>query len=79
MINCFERVTKKSCSAKASDGVVDFIRNVFQSIVDVACGDFTENSDKCDRLPAPPKKRKSDKPTRTFFLPLVGLWNNLGD
>jgi len=77
MLDCLEGVTQVDCNHDATGAIQDFVRSVFQGIVDVSCGDFVENSDKCDRLPAAPKKRKSDKATKTYFLPLVELWNNL--
>lgn len=77
MLECLDSALKTTCTAKQTESVNEFIRNMFQSIIDVACGDFVENSDKCERLATPPKRSKKDKSSRTFFLPLVELWNNL--
>lgn len=76
-LTCLETVTKTDCTQKETDKIQDFVRTVFTGIVDVACGEYTESSDKCDRLPIPPKKQKSDKSYRTYFLPLVELWHSL--
>lgn len=71
-------MTKGRCTAKATNTIQEFVRNIFQSIVDVACGGYEEHSDRCESLKAPPKKSKTDvAEAKTFFVPLVELFNAL--
>lgn len=76
-LTCLENVTRGNCSETESEKIQEFVRNLFQGIINTACGDFQENSDKCDKIPPPPKKRKSDKSYKSYFLPLVELWHSL--
>ena len=77
MLGCIENVVKDGCTEDVTTKILDFVRNVLSGIVDVACGDFTENSDKCDKLIAPPKKNKSEKTYINFFIPLIELFQSL--
>lgn len=56
---------------------MDLVRNIFQGIVDVACGDYTENSDKCDAIMETPKKGKNAPFFKSFVVPLSNVWASL--
>ncbi|XP_054155320.1 uncharacterized protein LOC128953824 [Oppia nitens] len=75
MYPCFYERTKRFpiCSTKKVDTVSDFVRNIFDNMVGLICGDYTENSDKCDHLELPPKKPKNDKRTKSFAIPLIEI------
>jgi len=74
-----ESMMRRSCTDKQVKAVIDFVRNLIQSLIDVACMDFTDNSDTCDHLPAPPTGQfASMHPNSTsFIVPLVELFANL--
>ena len=77
LLGCMSTINRAKCTAKEASSIEEFIRNIFDSLINVSCGDFVEASDRCDTLPVAPKRRKVDKDTKTFFLPLVELWNHL--
>lgn len=76
-LSCLEGVTKANCTPKETEKIQEFVRNLFNGIIDMACGTFQENSDTCEKLPPPPKKKKADKSYNSYFLPLVELWHSL--
>ena len=76
-LECIDPKARTKCPAKIANGYLDLSRSVFQGVLDAACGDFTENSDKCDKLSVLPERKISDRNVRTIFLPIIELWNSL--
>ena len=79
MVDCIAVAAEKNqCPSNAPELTRDFVNNLFASIMNVACGDYSDdNSDQCDQLPKPPKREDSDPKAISFYLPLVELYNNL--
>lgn len=59
-----------------SEPFLDFIRSIFDDIVNLTCSEYNENNDKCDHMPEPPVKDKSMKRTKSFILPLMHVWQS---
>ncbi|CAG2106144.1 unnamed protein product [Medioppia subpectinata] len=53
------------CSPDTIEDLLTLVRSITGSTMDVFCGDYTESSDKCDKLEAPPKKLKSQRRTKS--------------
>lgn len=77
LLDCF-RTTFQSAEKcqKHSEAFLDFVRSIFDDIVNLTCNDYSESSDKCDRLPSPPSKDKSLKRTKSFLVPLMKIWES---
>jgi hypothetical protein len=54
--------------------VTDFIDSATSNLINLLCGDYTEGSDKCEKLEAAPKKNNSEKRTKSFFLQFVQVF-----
>nr|XP_027205624.1 uncharacterized protein LOC113799222 [Dermatophagoides pteronyssinus] len=82
MLKCFEKEYEKlpNCSDSA-EIFLNFVRQIFDDIVNLSCQDYTESSDRCDHLGQPPSipmiKDKNWKHFKSFILPLVDIWNNI--
>lgn len=75
-MECFETSINEiddDCS-RQSEPFLDFVRSIFDDIVNLTCTDYTENSDKCNQLDEPPQKDKSMKRTKSFIMPLMNIW-----
>ena len=51
-LECFkERSLKnKKCTEKQIDTMTNFVREIFDSLIDFICGEHTEGSDKCETI-----------------------------
>ncbi|XP_054155318.1 uncharacterized protein LOC128953823 [Oppia nitens] len=49
---CLYERTKRftKCTTKKMDIASDFVRNIFENIISLLCGDYTDQSDKCQTL-----------------------------
>ena len=77
MLSSIEKRTTGICPEKDVTTIIDFIKNIVQSFVDLSCGDYVEHSSSCDKLTKLPKKAKTDKKYETFILPLIELFDYL--
>ncbi|XP_054155358.1 uncharacterized protein LOC128953859 [Oppia nitens] len=73
--DCFETklTPAKKCNEKHVQTLSDLMRNIAGNVVNLICGDYVEGSDKCTQLGPAPKKRKTQKRTKSFALPLLDL------
>lgn len=46
---------------------------------DALCGDYGDDSDKCAKLPAPPKPKENEKVPETFLFPFYDIVNSIPD
>lgn len=78
LLNCFrdsfDTATEK-CKSQA-ENFLDFVRSIFDDIVNLTCTDYSEHSDKCDKMPDPPQKDKAEKRNKSFLVPLMKIWEN---
>lgn len=65
------------CPSKLVETNVQYVRGFFDNAVDVICGEFNDTTDRCERVPLVPVKRKSKKRPKSFFNPLVKLLSQL--
>lgn len=79
VLNDIEKGLQGKCTDKQIKTTIELVRNLLQSLIDVACGDFTDASDACDKLPPPPAKSlNAVYPNATaFVVPLIELFANL--
>jgi len=68
----------KSCTEEKVEANVNYIRGFFDNAVNVICGDYNDQSDKCDKF-ALVRKSSKDKSARpnSYFSPLVKVLSNL--
>ncbi|OTF70198.1 hypothetical protein BLA29_006975 [Euroglyphus maynei] len=78
MLKCFEKEFDKipDCNESA-DIFINFIRQIFDDIVNLSCQDYTESTDRCEHLGRPPVKEKKLKHYKSFILPLLDIWNQV--
>lgn len=77
MLECFESSIGDIDKCKLqSEPFLDFVRSIFDDIVNLTCTDYNETTDKCSLLPDPPVKDKSMKRTKSFILPLLHIWES---
>lgn len=67
---------KDVCSETSIEANVRFNRGFFDNAVDVICGDYTEASDKCDKVKLITSRRKHKVP-KSFFNPLVKVLSEI--
>lgn len=78
MLNCFEQAFLSVAKCRQeSETFTDFVRSIFSDLVNLSCADYTENSDKCDRLAEPPSKKKGILRTKSALIPLTEIWENV--
>lgn len=63
--------------ADSSETFQEFVRTIFDDIINVACGDYVEFSDKCQQLPilSLPVQRKNQKRPKSILIPLIEIWD----
>lgn len=52
-LKCFTDKTvgkHPKCTEKNVDTITDWVREMFQGVVDLICSDYIEGSDKCEKL-----------------------------
>ena len=77
LLECFESSINEIDHCKLqSEPFLDFVRSIFDDIVNLTCTDYQESNDKCSQLPEPPIKDKSVKRTKSFIMPLMHVWES---
>lgn len=61
--------------ADSSETFQEFVRTIFDDIINVACGDYLEFSDKCQQLPLLSKPLKNKKRPKSILIPLIEIWD----
>nr|XP_027205622.1 uncharacterized protein LOC113799220 [Dermatophagoides pteronyssinus] len=63
--------------ADSSETFQEFVRTIFDDIINVACGDYLEFSDKCQQLPllTKPSLLKNKKRPKSILIPLIEIWD----
>ncbi|CAG2163584.1 unnamed protein product [Oppiella nova] len=61
----------QKCTPIAVDSMLGFIKSMTGNIIDMFCSDYTEGSDKCEKLEKPPKKLKSQRRAKSFAIPMI--------
>jgi hypothetical protein len=64
------------CTEEHLDTVIKLADSMTINADNVFCGEYSGDSDKCRHLGEPPKKRKNQKTTRSFFLPIIDVFNS---
>ena len=83
MIQCiqdmgFQKQFANVCNEKAVEANTNYIRGFFDNAINVACGEYNENSDKCDSVkPAVLKRKKNYKRPKSFFIPIVKIMSKI--
>ena len=77
LLECFEKSFHSVDKCKSqSEEFLNFVRSIFDDIVNLTCAEYTESSDKCEKLTSPPSKDKSIKRTKSFMVPLMKVWES---
>ena len=74
---CVERKATPKCEAKAVTMINDYFGGLFGGVLEAVCGEFTLDSDRCDRFPPPPARTSADRKVKSLFYPLVELMNSV--
>ncbi|UXI14238.1 secreted salivary gland peptide [Sarcoptes scabiei] len=78
LLECFENSINEvdvGCN-QFSEPFLDFVRSIFNDIVNLTCDEYTENNDRCEHQSKPPKKDKSIERTKSFIVPLFRVWES---
>ncbi len=67
----------KGCTDKHLEISADYIKSHFSNALDLMCGDYSDSSDKCDTVPKLSKRKKNQRRTKSFVMPLVKLLKDL--
>lgn len=76
-MECFEKAfhAKETCQTN-SEAFLDFVRSIFDDIVNLTCAEYNDTNDKCSKMATPPVKDKSLKRTKSFMVPLMKVWES---
>ena len=58
--------------------MLSLVDSVTSNVLNLLCGEYEENSDKCKAL-STPRKLKSQKRAKSFFIPLTQLLQSFKD
>ncbi|XP_046918274.2 uncharacterized protein LOC124498551 [Dermatophagoides farinae] len=78
-LKCAENVLNIQCMTNnAKDVVLDLVRSIGGDMVNFACGDYTESTDRCDHIAPLPKNKfdksvKVDKKLRSIAFAQIGM------
>ncbi|OTF72021.1 hypothetical protein BLA29_009785, partial [Euroglyphus maynei] len=77
LLKCTDNIFHSNVKcADSSETFQEFVRTIFDDIINVACGDYVEFSDKCQQLPLLPKPdSKRIKRPKSILLPLIEIWD----
>nr|XP_027194020.1 uncharacterized protein LOC113788766 [Dermatophagoides pteronyssinus] len=79
--NCVRQQAAKhpeQCTDERIDANINYIRTFFDNAINAACGEYSGDNDKCDKVTVPPPKKSNKKSLpASFFNPLVNLLSNL--
>ncbi|KPM09744.1 hypothetical protein QR98_0082890 [Sarcoptes scabiei] len=70
--------TRQDCS-NAGEIFNNFVRQIFDDIINLTCQDYTEHSDRCETIGEPPIKDSTLKRTKSFLIPLINIWSQLDE
>lgn len=75
LIACLnQQIDSHACLVPNRDRLLAILQGAISGVSDLACSEYTESSDKCDRLGAPPKPEKPNKKTyHAVVLVLIDL------
>ncbi|KAH9517921.1 hypothetical protein DERF_008537 [Dermatophagoides farinae] len=79
MLKCFDKEYEKipNCSESA-EIFNNFVRQIFDDIVNLSCQDYNESTDRCEHLGQPPSLLLTKKKHfKSFILPLIDIWNQV--
>jgi hypothetical protein len=79
--NCYREGAKRIdiCSDENLETIDSFAGSITMNADNLFCGEYSDDSDKCEKLGEPPKRRKNQKIPRSFFLPIIDVFNSFGD
>lgn len=78
LTKCFERAVLHSSCKDRIDQFNAFLEIVLGNInSDALCGDYGDDSDKCAKLPAPPKRKENEKVPETLLFPFYDIVNSI--
>ena len=66
------------CIRKHKELMLDFVRGIFGSMVDIMCGDYNENTTRCEELePLPKSRNHSRKQYNNFVFLMIDLLDTI--
>ena len=78
MLKSTEKPGKKICPESSQDEVERVIDGYSYDVLQLLCGDFTEESDKCvNMLPKTPKKLPTQKRTKSILPPFINILSSV--
>ncbi len=59
------------CTEDKIEANIEYASDIFTNTFNTLCGDWTEESDKCSKLPNPPRKSRSVVRAESFLIPFI--------
>ena len=81
MFPCVRQACERSkqCNSKSIDFVVDVIKQLSENVVNMLCSDYSDNSDKCDKVVKMDIKtpsKNANKRAKSFIKPIIKILAN---
>ncbi|CAG2179059.1 unnamed protein product [Oppiella nova] len=74
IMNHVETQGQPLCSESVATEIENIVDGYANEVLNLLCGDYTEESDKCVKLlPKTPKKLPAQKPPKSLLLPLINI------
>lgn len=83
MLDCLSGFMEtKECLRRTRGIQMDFIRSLFQSLIDVMCGDYNEDTDRCSLLGEVPSLSPLPANRRVYLtqmFPIIDILNSINN
>jgi hypothetical protein len=67
------------CTDDMIEANIEFTSDLTQNTANFLCGEYTEDSDKCQNLPTRPKKRRNQIRSKSFLLPFIHIFESFSE
>lgn len=76
-LDCFHSGRKKFpvCTEEIIEAGMKILDSLIGNMVNVLCGQYDDESDKCDKLETP-KKKSNQKRTKSFIIPMIDVFSS---
>lgn len=77
LVQCFAKEMGTTECKSEVDTMLAFYRQLMGNFVDTTCGDYNEDTDRCNKLGKPPKKHEKERSPKSILYPLHDIINSL--
>ena len=68
----------KVCTVQTMEMLVDLLRLYSDNVVSMLCGEYTDSSDRCDRVKLDFRPGKNSTRSKSFIKPILAILGNEG-